>query len=45
MWSFVVHDLVAHRDALGNAAAHGAEVLIGKVLVARIRHWFQPSDV
>jgi hypothetical protein len=40
MWSFVVHDLMVHRDALGDAAARGAEVLVGKVLVARIRHRF-----
>ena len=40
MWPFVVHDLMARRDALVDATTRGAKVLEGKVLVAHIRHRF-----
>lgn len=34
---FVARDLVMHRDAMGGAAACGAEVLVRKVSVAHMR--------
>ena len=44
-WPFGACDLMAHCDPMGDAVARGAEVLVGKVLVARIRHRFLASSV
>ena len=37
--------LLRGREALGGATARGVEVLVGKVLVTRIRHQIQAFDM